>query len=740
MAARPPITSPPPYAPRPSRAARHAAPPPPRSPLRRVLRWALWFVVPVLAVLVGSLIGLLYALAKTPLVDQVPAAQNIVLLARNGAEIGTFSTATENRRIVPFSDIPKVARYAVLAAEDRDYYDHGALSYRGMMRASLANITRRKVSQGGSTITQQYVKNAYPKIGRERSVLRKLKEGVVAVKLEKKYNKDQILGFYLNTVYFGKGAYGVDAAARTYFGHPAKKLTLAESAQLAATIRVPEFYAKKQNARALKARRDFVLRVMRDKGWITPKQAAAAMASRVKDRAALAPGIASSKAPYFLEKVRQYLLDHYDGARLEQSGFRVTTTLDMDMQREAEAAVKQVLDRPDDPLASLVAIDPQTGAVRAMYGGRSFAKSQLNLATDSQRQAGSTMKPFVLQQALVDGYSAESLFPGPGELEIDGVKVHNFGNESFPDITLLDATKHSVNTVYVQLIEKVGPGRVAQLARRTGLDDVIDVRRPGGPDPAEKKSDLPAKTGLALGIGGSSTLQLASAFGTWANQGVHHKAYLVERITDSSGHLIEKHQDPGVRVIDPNIANTVTLALKGVVEGGTGFRAQLPNCQVAGKTGTTNDSVDARFVGYTSNLVSSVWMGYENPDPNKPPRRLTNIHGFGEVAGGNLPAMIWQRFMEQATKDSQCQPFPQPQLTGIVLNSTTTTTTTTTTLPPVPQPQPPQPTFPETTQPQPPQQTFPQTTQPLPGQGPGPTQSTLAGQGATATSNAFDSG
>ncbi|HZD68763.1 MAG TPA: transglycosylase domain-containing protein [Actinomycetes bacterium] len=647
--------------------------------------------IPLLAVLAGSIIGLLYALAKTPLVDQVPAAQTIVFTDRAGHEIGTLSTATQNRRIVPFSDIPKTMRNAALAAEDRDFYEHGALSYRSMMRASLANIIRRDVAQGGSTISQQYVKNAFPNVGRRRNILRKLKEGVIAVKLEKKYSKDQILGFYLNTVYFGKGAYGVDAAARTFFGHPAKKLTLQESALLAATIRVPEFYSRKQNVRVTKARRDFVLRVMEQKGWITHKQAVAAIAKPVKEKWTVTqPGIANSKAPYFLEKVRQYLLDHYDAARLAQSGFRVTTTIDMSMQHEAAQAVEGVLDRPGDPLASLVAIDPKTGAVRAMYGGNNFAKNQLNLATDSQRQAGSTMKPFVLQQALEDGYSAESRFPGPSEIEIDGVKVHNFGNEQFPDITLLDATKHSVNTVFVQLIQKVGAGRVAELAHRVGLDDVIDVPRAGQPKPAEQKPLLEAKTGLALGIDDVSTLQLASAFGTWADQGVHHKAYLVERITDSAGHLIERHQDNGVQVLGPNgpdIANTVTLALKGVVDGGTATRAQLPNCQVAGKTGTTNNAIDARFVGYTSDLVTSVWMGYENRDPNKPGKPLRNLHGFGEVSGGTLPAIVWRDFMRKATEGLPCQPFPQPQLTGIVLNSTTTTsTTTTTTLPPLTRP------------------------------------------------------
>jgi penicillin-binding protein 1A len=611
-----------------------------------------------------------------------------------------------------------------------------------MMRAALANVTRREVSQGGSTITQQYVKNAYPKIGRERNVLRKLKEGVIAVKLEKRYTKDQILGFYLNTVYFGKGAYGVDAAARTFFGHPAKKLTMEESALLAATIRVPEFYSKQQNVRTTKARRDFVLRVMADKGWITRKQAAAAIGKPVRERWTVTPpGIPTSKAPYFLDKVRQYLLDKYGATRLAQDGFRVSTTIDMQTQRQAEDAAKEILDRPDDPEAAIVAIDPRTGAVRAMYGGKGFARKPFNFATDSRRQAGSTMKPFVLEQALVDGYSAESVFPGPKELDIHGKIYHNFGDEQFGDITLLDATKHSVNTVYVQLIEKVGAARVAELAKRTGLGDVIEDGRYS----PERGPELPTETGLALGSGEASTMQLASAFGTWANQGVHNKTYLVEWITDSSGRLVEKHRENGVRVLDPNVANTITMALRGVVDGGTGFRARLPNCQVAGKTGTTNNSVDARFVGYTSNLVTSVWMGYENKDPRKPPRVLRDVHGFSEVAGGNLPVILWRQFMRDATDGSDCQPFPDPQLTGIVLNSTTTTSTTTTAPPtednrkrggPFPFPT-------RTSPPAPPTTTLipPQTTGPAPGPGQVPTTTiTQPAPVRTIDPSKFDSG
>ena len=699
-------------APLPSRAARHA-PSPERSRAKRVLRWALWFVVPVLAVLAGSLVGLVYAFAKVPVLDQVPAAQTTVFLDRKGAEIGTLSP-TENRRIVPLSDIPKVMQRAVLAAEDRDFYKHGAISYKGMLRATLANLRNAGVSQGGSTITQQYVKNAYPSVGRSRNLFRKLKEAVIAVKLEKKYTKDQILGFYLNTVYFGKGAYGVDAASRVFFnGQPARKLTLPQSALLAATIRAPEFYSRKQNVTSAKARRDYVINVIRDRGWITPKQAAAAVKSPVKeDWTPPATGIAKSKAPYFLEKVRQYLLDKYGATRLAQEGFRVQTTIDMTMQREANRSVAEVLNRPGDPKAALVALDPKTGAVRALYGGKNFAKEPFNYATDARRQAGSTMKPFVLEQALNDGYSVNSVYPGPNKFTVQGHEYTNFGSENFGPITLMDATKHSVNTVYVQLIEKVGPAAVRDLSLKTGLNDVIEDGRYS----SERKPFLDPVIPLALGASGVSTLQLASAYGTWANQGIHHPAYMVERVTDSSGRVLEKHQDQGTPIVQPNVANTITDALRGVVEGGTATAARLPDRMVAGKTGTTSNSVDARFVGYDSNLVASVWIGYENRDPKKPPKRLLNLHGIPEVTGGSLPAVIWKDFMTQATQNLAPLPFPAPTIDGVVLNSTTTSATTTTVAPttiPLPQPAPPQP--PQTTQPARPSSStfqFPTTTQP----------------------------
>jgi penicillin-binding protein 1A len=720
----------------PSRAARHAKPesqePPPRSRLRRILRWALWLAVPALAICAGTVIGLVYAFARVPLPDEVPTAQTIVFLDQTGRhEIGTL-TAQENRRVVPLDKIKPHTRQAVLAAEDRDFYDHGAISWRGLARATAANLLRRRISEGGSTITQQYVKNAFPGVGRDRTLFRKLKEAVIAVKLERKHSKDEILEFYLNTVYFGHGAYGIDAAARTYFswpadaktGRPAKKVTVedltpAQSALLAGMIRSPEFYGTEEHKVSAKARRNYILQVMVDRGWLPAKQGQAAIASKLGvNFEPKRGGIVNSQAPHFLEKVRQYLVDKYGAEAVNMGGFRVRTTLDMAMQEQAKRAVREVLDRAGDPRAALVAIDPRNGAVRAMYGGKDYKTRQWNYATDSIRQAGSTMKPFVLAQALADGISVESSFDGPAELEIKGRKYHNYDDTNFGWMSLQEATRLSVNTVYIQLMDKLqdGPERVAALAKRHGLTAELNLGtavKPGK-SPLERRPVLRPYLPLALGSGDVTTLQLASAFGTWANRGWHHPPHLVQKVVDSNGRVIEQHdyRTKGVQVIHENQADTINMVLRRAVESGTGTAARLFDRQVAGKTGTTTEYTDARFVGYTPSLVASVWLGYDNPK-----HKLYNLHGLRAVSGGTLPAQIWRNFMVEATRGTPPQSFVEPQDFGVVLNPTTTAPPTTVVQDSQPKPTDP-PGYPSPTSlPGPPQTSLP----PLPGPGPGPT-------------------
>ena len=721
--AAPPIT--------PTRAARHQQQgrpqvkerkqaPPSRSRLRRVLRWTLWLAVPAVAIAMGTVVGLIYAFARVPVPSEVPTAQTIVFLDETGRhEIGTLS-AQENRRVVRLDKIPESARRAMLAAEDRDFYEHGAISWRGLARASAANLRGRRISEGGSTITQQYVKNAFPGVGRDRTLFRKLKEAVLAVKLERKFSKDQILEFYMNTVYFGRGAYGIDAAARTYFKTKAESLEPAQSALLAGVIRSPEYYSKQDHAVSLKVRRDYILQAMVDRGWLTAKKGRAAMASKLGVVWKARPqGIANSKAPFFLEKVRQYLVARYGAEAVNLGGLRVRTTLDMKMQAEADQTVKRILDNPKtDPKAALVSIDPRNGAVRAMYGGWNFKTRQFNYATNAIRQAGSTMKPFVLAQALNDGLSVNSVYPGPAQLIVNGEDFKNYGDTNYGQMTLRDATRLSVNTIYVQLMQQVKPDRVAKFAKAHGLAaELAGTAEPArDPRPLEDPPVLKPVLALSLGSGDVTTLQLASAFGTWANRGIHQAPHLVERVVDAKERVLEQHpgNPQGTQVIAQVHADTMNMVLRGAVENGTGHSARLFGREVAGKTGTTSDYTDARFVGYTSDLVTSVWLGFDNPR-----HKLVGVRGLEGVSGGSLPAQIWHDYMDLATRDRPNAPFvPPADLGGVVLNSTTTAPPTTVPQPTQPGPQNPPPTQPSPTQPG---QSLPPTTLTLPGPGPDPT-------------------
>jgi membrane peptidoglycan carboxypeptidase len=374
------------------------------------------------------------------------------------------------------------------------------------------------------------------------------------------------------------------------------------------------------------------------------------------------------------------------------------------MQEQADQTVTRILDNPrTDPKAALVAIDPRNGAVRAMYGGRNYKSRQWNYATDSIRQAGSTMKPFVLAQALNAGISINSSYPGPAELIVDGEDFHNYGDTPYGMLNLRDATRLSVNTIYVQLMQVVGPDRVVKFAKAHGLEAELDGR--GGTDrdprPLEASPVLKPVLSQSLGSGSVTTLQLASAFGTWANRGIHQTPHLVERVVDSQKRVLEDNtRQQGRQVIPQVYADTINMVLKGAVENGTGTAARLFGREVAGKTGTSSDYTDARFVGYTPNLVTSVWLGFDDND-----HKLLNVRGLSAVSGGSLPARIWHDFMDQATRNRPIEPFvPPAELGGQVLNPTTTAPPATVPQPTQPQPNPgqPQPTLPPPTQPGPP--------------------------------------
>jgi penicillin-binding protein 1A len=672
----------------PSRAARHAA----RAALgqhslgshalaqvKRVRfswRMILWLSLPFAAVAIGGGMGFLYAFANVPPPLQSRGAETIFIYDNRGKEIGTI-IPQENREFVSLKDIPPVVKQAVLSAEDHDFYEHGAISYRALGRAVVANFRGGGVSQGGSTISQQYIKVVNNE--RDKTVLRKAREAMLAVKLEQQYSKDQILEFYLNTIYFGRGGNGVKAAAKAWFGPKTElnKLTPQQAAFLAGIIRNPEFYAKKENWEEAKARRNRVLNIMGEEGYLTTAEVAKAQAAPLginKEWEGLRAGPANSAAPHFVEKVQQWLNENPDLGRelVQRGGLKVHTTLDSGMQKAAEKAVEDTL-AARGPKAALVAIDSTTGAVKALYGGRNFAKNQFNYATDGGRQLGSTIKPFVLAEWLEQGFSIESNLTGKRCWLED--QLCNYGKTDYGELMpLREAVIRSANTPFIEMQEKLGRENVIGRLRRAGIDAKLTK--------AEKNPRLPKELSLALGTAESSTLQLTSAFGTFANDGEHLEPYIVSKVTSLDGReTYWKHERQGSTVMSENTARTVSAVLSEVLRSGTGERALLDR-PAAGKTGTTSNNIDARFAGYVPNgLVASVWLGYDNGKAAKP-KQLLNIGDFERVDGGTLPAIIWKKFMDAALKDEPVEQFGSWQPEGEVIGTTTTSTTTTTTLPP----------------------------------------------------------
>lgn len=576
-------------------------------------------------------------------------------------------SAAEDRVNVAYDDLPPVMVQAVLAAEDRKFFDHSGIDPLGIGRAFYQSVLGSSRSQqGGSTITQQYVKLTY--LTAERSLDRKLKEAVLAVKLEGELDKRDILTRYLNEIYFGRGAYGVEAAARAYFGIGVEHLQLHQAAYLAGLIRAPEHADATRDPEEATRRRRTVLAGMVAEGYIDSAAADAAAAvpwvweptaadgspqtmtvlPRPTNRTDL--GVrrhADIGAEYWVELVREQLRDRF-GPGAETQGLRVYTTFDPDLQELAHEAVNDTLDVIDGPVGSLVAVD-ERGRVRAMVGGRDFDDSKVNLALGRQgggsgRQPGSTFKPFALAEFVEEGYSTESLFRSPPTTQFPGVygeddelwSPGNFGQADQGVLTVEEATWKSSNTVYAGIANLVGPQQLAAMANRLGVT-------------AELRPDH----SLVLGTGEVSVMDMASAYSTFAARGRHTDPFVIRRVESATGEVLYDvgSEERSAQVIREDTADTVNSVLSGVIRSGTGTVAAL-GTPAAGKTGTTSNSRDAWFVGYTCHLTAAVWMGYETP------REMTSFKGR-EVSGGTVPAEIWRRFMATATAgDAPCE-FPE---------------------------------------------------------------------------------
>jgi penicillin-binding protein 1A len=562
--------------------------------------------------------------------------QSTVILDRNGRLLARLF-AEQNRSDQPLHKMPATLRQAVVATEDQRFYEHAGVDPTGIARALVTDVVLGKKSQGGSTITQQYIKNAFGTP--EKTFKRKLEEALLANKIEKSYTKDQILELYLNTIYFGHGAYGVEAASQVYFGKGVEKLDLAESAMLAGVIKSPGHYSPYLDPTAAKNRRDTVLGQMQAQSYITAEQDAAAVARPVKTAGLKSTAAA---APYFVEWIKDQLVKTYGQDRLYRGGLTVRTTLDLKAQTAAEKAIAGTLNRKNDPSAALVAVKPGTGEVVVMVGGRDFKSQQFNVAAQgSGRQPGSAFKPFVLATALANGVSPEQTFEsGPVKLPV-GSKTWSVtgasGGRTGP-MRLREATEKSVNSVFARLITDIGPEKVVSTAEDMGLHKGM--------------SPVPA-----IALGGTETgvtpLEMATAFATLAAGGIHAAPYGIAQVSDASGQVLYAAKPKTEEALDPAVAYLTTDILKGVISKGTGTSAAIGR-PAAGKTGTTQENRDAWFVGYTPQLATAVWMGYPAAQT-----AMSNVHGR-QVTGGSFPAEIWAKFMRAALDGQAKKDFEKP--------------------------------------------------------------------------------
>jgi penicillin-binding protein 1A len=568
--------------------------------------------------------------------EERPLELRTTILASNGQTLARLYK--QNRSLIALEDLPDSLIDAVLASEDARFYQHEGFDLKSIARAALVNLDAGEVVQGGSTITQQYVKNTYFRHP-ARTFKRKARELRLALEVERQYSKDEILERYLNTLYWGEGAYGVRAAAETYFGHGASSLSLRESALLAAIIKSPAYYDPRDHPANARGRRNYVLDRMLSLGKITREEARDARRSGLGVTSR--PPRIATRRPYFVEAVKREILsdrrfgsNERDRARsLYTGGLKIETTLEPRLQSAAERAVRDILNQPGDPEAALVALRPRTGRIVAMVGGSSWTRSQVNLALGragggSGRQPGSAFKPIDLATALESGIPmATEYASGPVSFTFDDGSTWSVSNAEgggYGSLPLDEALVHSVNGVYARLAMDVGPDRIASQAQLMGVESKLDV--------------YPS---IALGTSAVSVLDMASAYGTLANYGRAIEPTTIRRVTLPNGEVLAPEQDTVEAALSAGNAYQITKVLEEAVERGTGTAAQIGR-PVAGKTGTTNNFTDAWFVGYTPELVTAVWVGY--PEGLVP---MTSVHGI-RVYGGTFPAQIFRAFMTEA--------------------------------------------------------------------------------------------
>lgn len=606
-------------------------------PLRRIRL----FIALCLVVFAGLGFGYIFAAYQSlPAVgNNMRPAVSSQVFDSHGRLITTLHS-DQNRLPIDINKVPQNLQNAFIAAEDNRFYEHIGIDPIGIFRAIFANLTNRGIAQGGSTITQQLAKNAF--LSQEQTLKRKIQEAMLALEIEHKYSKKEILEMYMNQIYFGQGAYGIQTAAKTYFNKDVNELTLTQCAMLAGLPKSPNYYSPFNNLNEAKKRKNVVLDQMVKYGYVS-----AAEAEDAKNQdLGLSKSHQSKEADEyasFIDYVSQQVAKKYGDDALYKEGLKIYTTMDVDKQHAAVRAMRNLPNNYTDengltqPQAAIVSIDPKTGHILAMVGGR--GQDSFNRASMAVRQPGSAFKPFVYLTALQHDMTPDTTM-NDQPVTYGSWSPKNAGGSYSGTMTLSDALAHSVNTIAVQLADQVGTKNIIANAKKMGITTL------------DAKDD-----NLAMALGGLTKgvtpLEMASAYGTFANKGVHVKPTAIVKILDRNGNVLEdastlEKEETKTRVMPEREAYEMTTMLEGVIDHGTGTAAAIGR-PAAGKTGTTDDNKDAWFVGYTPDIVTAVWIGDD-----------TGSHSLGEIYGGTIPAEIWKDYMSSATSDESGGDFSAP--------------------------------------------------------------------------------
>ena len=606
-------------------------------PLRRIRL----FIALCLVVFAGLGFGYIFAAYQSlPAVgNNMRPAVSSQVFDSHGRLITTLHS-DQNRLPIDINKVPQNLQNAFIAAEDNRFYEHIGIDPIGIFRAIFANLTNRGIAQGGSTITQQLAKNAF--LSQEQTLKRKIQEAMLALEIDHKYSKKEILEMYMNQIYFGQGAYGIQTAAKTYFNKDVNELTLTQCAMLAGLPKSPNYYSPFNNLNEAKKRKNVVLDQMVKYGYVS-----AAEAEDAKNQdLGLSKSHQSKEADEyasFIDYVSQQVAKKYGDDALYKEGLKIYTTMDVDKQHAAVRAMRNLPNNYTDengltqPQAAIVSIDPKTGHILAMVGGR--GQDSFNRASMAVRQPGSAFKPFVYLTALQHDMTPDTTMDDQ-PVTYGSWSPKNAGGSYSGTMTLSDALAHSVNTIAVQLADKVGTKNIIANAKKMGITTL------------DAKDD-----NLAMALGGLTKgvtpLEMASAYGTFANKGVHVKPTAIVKILDRDGNVLEdastlEKEETKTRVMSEREAYEMTTMLEGVIDHGTGTAAAIGR-PAAGKTGTTDDNKDAWFVGYTPDIVTAVWIGDD-----------TGSHSLGEIYGGTIPAEIWKDYMSSATSDESGGDFSAP--------------------------------------------------------------------------------